>query len=101
MLCFSQIPLDRERCYLTLSHIFLKWKGPNEDSVTTKSYLENSNDVEITFINHRVTITLDDSHRWKEVDFSVSFNTSAGLSPWSNWVSVSGASNGKCMRVYM
>jgi len=78
--------------------MFLKWRRPNEDSVTTKSYLENSNDVETTF-NHLVTIdvTLDNLHRWKEVDFSVSFNTSAGLSPWSNWVSISGASNGKCV----
>jgi len=76
--------------------MILRWRGPNDNSINTKSYLENSEGVATTYKSRvHIDVTLDDSHRWKEVDFSVRFNTSAGFSPWSNWVSVSSASNGK------
>ncbi|XP_065905519.1 uncharacterized protein [Dysidea avara] len=89
-----QIPPGRQLCYLPFSNMILRWSTPNDDSIYTKSYLENSAGVATTYdqLVH-IDVTLDDLHRWKDVDFSVSFNTSAGFSPWSDSVRVSKVSN--------
>ena len=84
--------------------MILRWSTPNDDSIYTKSYLENSAGVATTYdqLVH-IDVTLDDLHRWKDVDFSVSFNTSAGFSPWSDSVRVSKVSNRKiivCVYTY-
>lgn len=78
------------------SHVIIKWKGSDDPDRSSdknkKSYARN-----VINYEDRGTIEFEvsNSYSWKEVDVSVSFNTSQGLSPWSEWRRVANATNGK------
>ena len=76
--------------------MIVKWRGLHDSSINTKTYLESSDGVTTTYdLRVSIDFMLDNKNRWKGVNFSVAYNTSAGYSPYSKWFGVSGASNGK------
>ena len=78
------------------SRVIIKWKGSHDidrsSDKNMKSYTRN-----VINYEDRGTIEFEvsNSYSWKAVDVSVSFNTSQGLSPWSEWSNVTDATNGK------
>ena len=74
-----------------VSQIFIKWKESDVDEhekIYNHSILNYEGD-------GSVVIKVDESYRWKPIWFSLSFNTSQGSAPWSEWKRISGATNSK------
>lgn len=74
-----------------VSHVLVKWKG-SDDTEHLHSY---DTDV-LDYMGHgNAELIVDNMYRWKAVNVTVSFNTSVGSSPWSEWHSISSVTNSK------
>lgn len=79
-----------------VSRVIIKWKGSDD---TDRSSDNNMKSYTRNVINYEdrgtVEFEVSNSYSWKAVDVLVSFNTSQGHSPWSEWRRVANATNGK------
>ena len=74
-----------------VARILIKWKGYNNTE-----HLQSFDTGVLAYMGHgSVPLKVGDEDRWKAVSIAVSFTTSVGFSPWSEWHNVSSAINGK------
>ena len=82
-----------------VSRVLVKWKGSDDIIEHLRSF--DTADV-LGYVGHgSIKLRVDDTYLWKAVNVAVSFDTIVGSSPWSEWHSISSATNSKLLLIYI